>query len=67
MGLSGSQYGQIERGGHPNVAFVTLAEILGVLGHELAAQGLSRGRRSCGMPRQIALLGRLRESRVDAR
>jgi transcriptional regulator with XRE-family HTH domain len=60
IGLSGSQYGLIERGGHPNVPFVTLAEILSVLGLELAARAypVGGGLRDVA---QLALLARLRD------
>jgi len=43
IGLSGSQYGLIERGGHRNVPFTAIAEILGVVGLELASRAYPAG------------------------
>ena len=65
LGLSGSQYGLIERGRHPSVSFVTVAEILGVLGLELGARAfpIGGGLRDAG---QIALLARFRDRVADA-
>jgi transcriptional regulator with XRE-family HTH domain len=59
VGLSGSQYGLIERGGQTNVPLVLMAEILSVLGHELAARAypVGGGLRDKG---QLALLERFR-------
>ena len=59
VGLSGSQYGLIERGRQPNVSLLLLAEILSVLGHELAVRAypVGGGLRDQG---QLALLERLR-------
>jgi len=59
IGLSGSQYGLIERGGHPSVSFVTVAEILSVVGHELAARAYPSGG-GLRDASQMALLDRLR-------
>ena len=60
VGLSDSQYGLIERGGHQNVSLVTMAELLSVVGLELSARAypVGRGLRDAG---QLALLARLRE------
>jgi transcriptional regulator with XRE-family HTH domain len=58
--ISGSQYGLIERDAHRNVSFVTVAEILSVLGLELGAKAYPAGGglRDAG---QVALLNRFRE------
>ena len=60
LGISRSLYGQIERGERRNVPLVTMAEILGVLGHELAARAYPAGG-GLRDAAQIALLGRFRE------
>lgn len=60
LGISRSLYGQIERGEHPNVPLVTMAEILSVLGQELAARAYPAGG-GLRDAAQVALLGRFRE------
>jgi transcriptional regulator with XRE-family HTH domain len=60
IGVSRSQYGLIERGGHPNVPFIVVAEILSVLGLELAARAYPAGG-GLRDAAQLALLARFRE------
>jgi transcriptional regulator with XRE-family HTH domain len=60
VGLSDSQYGLIERGGHRQVSLMTMAELLSVVGLELSARAypVGGGLRDAG---QLALLARLHE------
>ncbi len=64
IGLSDSQVSRIERGGHPDVPFVVVAQLLGVVGLQLSARAypVGGGIRDAA---QVALIDRLR-SRVSA-